>query len=210
MRVTYALCVGLVAFLGIVPACSDGSSARKPIQTAQPTGEIKRVEKKTQVHKFEGYIFELPTRFKPVEASNTKLPRDIKTASFYSPAGIPEHKEPQESFVVARMPDGKAEAEMQKNPRQVLVNASAGFSDGQGLKVLQRGELRPQRIGNQIIFMMPMVWSNQEGGELLGFAAAAAGKDHFLNVFYMGFSGDHVENAQEIEACLGTFENEAK
>lgn len=210
MKLSPVLSLGVSLCLLTMPACSDSSTALKPSPTVKPTGEIQRIEKKSQVHKFEGYVFELPARFKPVDAGDTSLPRNIKVASYHAPTGNLDGQTPQESFMVALMPDENAVAEMRKNPRQVLVNSSAGFSDGQGLKVLQRGELRPQRIGDQIMFVMPIVWSNQAGAEILGLAAAAAGKDHALTVFYMGFSGDHVENANEVETCLGTFEYEAK
>jgi len=210
MRLSSLLTLGLLACLCAIPACSDNSTALKPSPTAQPSGEIQRIEKKSQVHKFEGYVFELPVRFKSVETGDTSLPRNIKMISFTAPAGNVESKTPQESFMAVRMSDEKAVAEMRKAPRQALVNFSAGVSDGQGLKVLQRGELRPQRIGDQVIYVMPIVLSNNDGTEILGLAAASAGKDHSINIMYMGFSGDHVENAKEIESCLGTFEYEVK
>lgn len=130
--------------------------------------------------------------------------------SFTAPSGNVESKTPQESFIALRMSDERVVVELRKDPRQALVNFSAGVSDGQGLKVLHRGDLRPQSIGDQVIYVMPIVLSNNDGSEILGLAAASARKDHSINIMYMGFPGDHVENAKEIESCLGTFEYEAK
>ncbi|MBM3964973.1 MAG: hypothetical protein FJ308_07865, partial [Planctomycetes bacterium] len=128
--------VVLLTFVVTVSGCSDHSKALKPSPTAQPSSPIQRMEKKSQVHKFEGYVFELPVRFKLTENGEVSLPRDMKMVSFAASQGGGDTKIPQETFVMIRIPDEKVIAEVRKNPRQAIVNFSAGFSDSQGLKII--------------------------------------------------------------------------
>lgn len=209
MRPSHMLRLGLLVGWVSIPACSESGTGLKPSPTAHPTGEIQRIIKKTQVLRFEGYVYELPERFKPTESGIATMP-GVKQAEFSSPAKNGDTNKPQETLVITYIADELGADVRKENPRQRLVNFSAGFSDRRGYKVQQRGNIRLQRIGDQDLNVMPIVLSDSAGTEILSLAACISGKGHFIFMMYLGFSGDHVENAEEVEACLGTFEFESK
>lgn len=198
-----ALPVILVAFLSMFPACNEKSSALKPSPTVHPEREIKSNVKKSSVHRFGNYVFELPERFQSAEMTKIELPPGIQVASFIAP-GV--GGETEESFSLFRLAAPDALSEIKKNPRQQLVNFSAGFTDKQGWKISKRGDIRVQRLGEEALFLMPLMVEDGKGAQMVGFVSAIKAEDHVLNAIYLAFSGDLAEKANEAEAHMGTFE----
>ncbi|MFN7734166.1 MAG: hypothetical protein ACK5OB_19875 [Pirellula sp.] len=166
--------------------------------------EIKPSTKKSTLHRFGTYSFELPERFVRTEIDAEKakaLPAGYSVATWavQDAAG-----EPLESLVLMTIDDPKYAAEAKRDPRRALVNSSQGTVDRMGFQAAQRGRYISQSWGDLRSYAMSVMMKNADNREVMGQFYILPEVSPLLSVTYINFEMKNVEQVEEVEAHLQT------
>lgn len=166
--------------------------------------EIKPSTKKSTLHRFGAYSFELPERFvrSELDASKAKeLPPGYAVATWVvqNAAG-----EPLESLVLMTLEDQKSAAEAKRDPRRALVNSSQGTLDRMGFQAAQRSRYMSQTWGDLRSYAMSVIMKSADNREAAGQFYILPEESPMLSITYILFEMKNVEKVEEVEAHLQT------
>jgi hypothetical protein len=166
--------------------------------------EIKASTKKSTLHRFGAYSFELPERFvrSEIDATQAKqLPAGYAVATWVvqDAAG-----EPLESLVLMTIDDPKSSAEAKRDPRRALVNSSQGTLDRLGFQAGQRGRYMSQTWGDLRSYAMSVIMKSADNREAAGQFYILPEESPMLSITYILFEMKDVEKVEEVEAHLQT------
>lgn len=179
---------------GILKAARDrqgGSPATNSTQVANASGTN---------CEFEEFTFVLPNRYR-AEASPASGDDRMVIGVWRS---MKNQDEPEAALLANFVRDAKLFAETEANPRQSLVNFSAGLTDNMGMKILTRGET--EKMSSNGVNFTYFDWSGQLGGKEIGGATYAILRgERVLFLTHIVFEGDIGEALVEMRRQLSTF-----